>query len=366
MRYLHFREMARHLTLIAAGALIVASAAYWISVRAGRAVSTQSNAQGKVTLVDDLDPVYLSVAPVQDDAIAPGHFVFGLEPGEQLSGIGVATVFPEAANQVRPALGLWMDVTGVQVPKGLDLRRWIKERGPTNVHYMNFGLWVECAGSMELRTGWARFDPTQLAAGSVIVQCPKRESVTFDVRTALGQPVPGALVTIDRGMFLEPGLISYLGYTGADGSLRVSGLEPGRDWIVRLPDGVGPMRTPLMSTFNTPATDPVVLQVEGMKGEWTFVRHQMRFPISGCSTRIQSAECPCHEMPEAWPVNNWIGPGRGPLTPFYVALRETRMTDARPLPLVLRFQQGEPVKLEDAKVSSRITAVAMKSPPARD
>ena len=358
--------LARHLPMIVAGALVLASGAYWTSVRAGRAASTQPNAVGKVSLLDDLDPVYLSATPVEDDPVAPGHFVFGLEPGEQLSGIGVATVFPEASNQVRPSLGEWMDVAGVQVPQGLDLRRWIKERGPSQVHYLNFGLWVERAGSMEMRTGWVRFDPTQLAAGSLKVECPKRESVRFEVRTALDQPVPGALVTIDRGMFLEAGLISYLGFTGADGNLTVSGLEPGRDWIARLPDGVGPMRTPLLATFNTPAHDPVVLRVEGMRGEWTFVRHHLRFAIPGCSTRIQSAECPCHEMPEAWPVNNWIGPGRGPWTPFYVALRETRMTDARPLPLVLRFHQGEPVKLEDAKVSSRITAVSKKSPPAQD
>src|SRR5258705_3050401 len=277
--------------------------------------------RGQVVIVDDLDPEYLVAADLLDPEVN-GHFRFRLGADERFVGVGVATLFPESQNRQRPELGQWLDVTGVQVSGGIDLRPWLKQHRPAGPHYLNFGIWVERQGALEMRTGWARFDASQLVAGGLCIEPPRREAVRLEVRTAGGQAVPGALIAVDRSTSFEVGLIPYMAPPEEDGGRIVSGLERNQDWIARLPDGVGPFRKPVMVRFNTPGLEPVVLSVEGMTGTWNFARHHLRLGLPGGSTRIEVAEGPGTDLAKVWPVNGWIGPGRGPWTPFYVTFRQ--------------------------------------------
>lgn len=354
----------RHVPNLLAGVILAAAVGYWGHVRVTGPAPSSVKERGQVVIVDDLDPEYLVAGDLQDPEINAGLLRFRLVADERFVGVGVATVFPESQNRQRPELGQWLDFTGVQDAGGIDMRPWLKQHRPTGPHYLNFGIWVERLGALEMRTGWARFDPSRLMVGGLCIEAPRREAVRLEVRTAGGQAVPGALIAVDRSTSFEVGLISYMGPTGQDGCLIVSGLERNQDWIARLPDGVGPFRKPVMVRFNTPVLDPVVLGVDGMTGVWSFTRHYLRFGLPGESTRIEVAEGQGTDLAKVWPVNGWVGPGRGPWTPFYVTLRQHDRPSDVPIPLTLRFQQGGSVTIKDARETSKITKVTAPVAPA--
>jgi len=338
--------------LALAAALVMASGGYWAAAKFRSPSTSPPTPRGEIKLIDYLDPDYLE-AESSSGAEESGLIRF-LPDDARMTGVGVATVFPKSEKWNRPELGQWRDLTGVQDAKGLDARPWLKKHRPQGTHYLNFGVWVERDGSAELRTGWVRFEADRLVSESIVVRVPRREAVDFRVMTESGQPVPGALIAVDRHATFEVGLISYLGHTGEDGRLTISGLESRRNWIARLPDGAGPFRRPEGMPFATPAARPVEMIIKSMTGDWTFVKHYLRFTLPGEAIRIGVADAPDNNLPRAWLVNAWVGPGRGPWSPFYVAFRK-RPAEGEAISMTLRSPKGGTITLRDVKESSKLT-----------
>ncbi len=260
----------------------------------------------------------------------PGFVGFDLPGGRRATGILGARVFPET--QGTPELASSCDEAWAQTEAAeLDLRPWLARETPSGPHLLQFWLRVDDAGREEVWTGWTHFVASDLYHSAIRAAPREDASATIEVRLAAGDPVPGALVGL-APVSLPARPASVLVYTGADGTCRVRGLTPDVDWVAHIPDGVGPSRGVAQSRFRPPKSR-VVLTSE-LTGRWTFAAHTFELPLPGASVEVAGPEG-AEALPSAWPVSRWVGPGRGPRTPFFVMTPRTPGAAGPPLDLAV-------------------------------
>jgi hypothetical protein len=325
--------------------VLVLSGAYWVHARwiGGSTPAPDTRSRLRVVPLVDPDP-----CPAESHAGRPGYVGYRLPAEDQLLGLESAWVFPERDGA--PTFVGGAEVTACQMPGGLDLRPWVAERRPGGPHWLFFALRVAREDDVVSWRGWSRFEASDLGHESLWIVPREGSHVEIRVRTVEDHPVPGALVSIDPQP-LGPGRIPHLLHTDEEGRRILCGLDPDLPMTARLVEGVGPLTLPVSASF-TADVEVVRLGVE-LRGRWRFTRHVARLPLAGASSRLTEIAGSEGRMPRVWPVSRWLGPGRGPDTPFYVMYRASASSGG-PLPLRLHFDGYPPVDLEDARSATRL------------
>jgi hypothetical protein len=306
--------------------------------------------QKSLAVHDAVDPEFVDAVP--DPTVKVGTIRLSTPEGGRVRGVADAMLFPDDGG--RPHYGQWVDVSGTQVGDLLDLRHWLKGKSPSGTHYLTFGALVDLDGRTECRNGWIRLDPASLLSSGVRVEVPRRLAVDIAVATGTGQPVPGALVAVEPLSALEVGLVTQFAYTDESGTARVAGLYAKCKWIARLVDGVGPARDVVDAQFDADSTS-VRLTASKIDARWRFVRHEIRFPFWGASTRVEAVDDRNGSTPCVFAVARWIGPGRGPATEFWTMTPESR-SGADKIPVSIEFAGRKAVvELPDALSPRKIT-----------
>ena len=159
------------------------------------------------------------------------------------------------------------------------------------------------------------------------------ELADYDVEVAQSSSVADSAMRIAfDGIVVRARPTLALVYTGSDGTCTVRGLTPDVDWIAQIPDGVGPSRAAAESRFRPPKSRVVL--TPGLTGRWTFAPHTFEMPLPGASVEVAGPQGEA-ALPSAWPVSRWVGPGRGPRTPFFAMTPGTHGTAGPPLDLAV-------------------------------
>ena len=173
--------------------------------------------QVRRALVPEWSPVELA-AP---EATA-GRIRFAAEPGETVTGIAVAVFFRENDDGSFAPQGV--EVHERQFGAELRLTDWVTQARAAGTRVLRYVLWIEKDGVRESRGGWARCEGADLASGNLLVRAPRRTTTQVRVKTAAGDPVVGALVTIDPAP-LGAGPMSQPALTDDAGRATVSALQ---------------------------------------------------------------------------------------------------------------------------------------------
>lgn len=304
-----------HASTFLLGASVIAAAtgfAYRAHVHVERPSATAPS--GRFLISPGLKPEYSDA-----EALEPGRpcwALFRLEPGARLTGIACAAIAPHFESG--PLVEKSANVVYLQRKGGLDLTRYLEQVRPSGRRCLLYALWVECDGTLEWRTGWSRFQASDLETRGLEIRAPARHRACIEVHTRGGQPVPGAMLSFDEGG-RAPGSLRRYGHTDENGRLIVSGLEERHDWLVSLIEGVGPDVRRQSATLRVGGGE--VRFTVGLAGRWTFVRHRVRPPGLGCPIgidRLEGVDAP----PRVWPVSHWVPPGRWPDSALYLMYPE--------------------------------------------
>jgi len=306
-------------------------------------------AQADVRVTSFRPKEFAAVALEPQGRRAAGIIEFHVGAGERLVGIAAARAFPVEGGA--PALASGTDFSAAQLGARIDTREWLGRTGIPPEALLNFDLIVCGAeGREEYRQGWARLDVISLRTNGVSIEAPARRSVTVCVRTAEGQPVPGALVVVDVTDVTTPGLASQFAVTGDDGTAVLSGLEEGTTYRASLEDGVGPDPR-VVSACVTGGGPRQELRV-ALPGKWEFVRHRLFLGGPGATARATEVRAQDPSCGGVWAVSSWVPPGRGFNAPFWVMFPAS--DSPRALAARLSFSQREGVDVPDLRTPLRL------------
>jgi hypothetical protein len=334
----------RKVDILLGGAVVLFTLAgvRWTLANPGRSANPQDGA-ALLKTENLLKREYSEARPLDGKEGRAGRIVFLPEPEARFLGLAAAHMCPHQGDG--PSFAAAQNVVAMQAEDGLVLEPWVRLRRPEEqgAHwYVCFALWLETPSGREWRTGWAQVALKDLIATGLAVSPKRNESIDVRVAAADGTAVPGAMISIDDARYPVGRFFQYA-FTGEDGTVRVSGLDPDRRWTIALPEGVGPDRAPDSKTISVPTSAPVVLS-SPLEGAWVFQRHFVRPPMRGASVRVTGLfRTDRPSLAPVWSVAPWLGPGRGPWCPLYLMHPRELQSPER---VSIRFEGADPVEVD--------------------